>query len=34
MGKAHTYINQATTWLVSLASIHIEEIPLREFNLG
>jgi hypothetical protein len=34
MGKAHTYINQTTTWLVSLASIHVEEIQLGKFFLG
>jgi len=34
MGKACTYVNQNTTWLVSLVSIHVEEVQLGELFLG
>jgi len=34
MGKAHTFVNQATTWLVSFASIRVEEVRLGELFLG
>jgi len=34
MGKACTYVSQTTTWLVSLASIHVEEVQLGKLFLG